>query len=264
MGVVRARVTFPYKVGHFFTGAGPLRGDLVKFGFRSRGLRGGATRLSRTGVPRVTCPSTPAPKARRRTGGATSRALGPSPDTPPGIPRHLFPGYPYTPPRVPVHLSGHAAALPPGVPGHPRGSTDGRRLRWLRALGEGEGGTVGPGGRVGYISRGVTDGGGWDIYLEGVPMEVGVRIYNSRVGDATPRSPTGEPGPRPGRPRPLLRTGESGPVGRRRPHLHPSPEPAQVRPGRQLATPRAPLAGPTPPPTPGQQARAGDPPRLGS
>jgi hypothetical protein len=31
MGVHRARVIFPYKVGHFFNSAGPLRADLVKF-----------------------------------------------------------------------------------------------------------------------------------------------------------------------------------------------------------------------------------------
>jgi hypothetical protein len=30
MGVVRARLTLPYKVGHFFSSAGPLRADLVK------------------------------------------------------------------------------------------------------------------------------------------------------------------------------------------------------------------------------------------
>jgi hypothetical protein len=36
MGVVRARVIFPYKVGHFFSSAGPLRADLVKFVFASR------------------------------------------------------------------------------------------------------------------------------------------------------------------------------------------------------------------------------------
>lgn len=36
MGVVRARVTFPYKVGQLFSSAGPLRADLVKFVFASR------------------------------------------------------------------------------------------------------------------------------------------------------------------------------------------------------------------------------------
>jgi hypothetical protein len=36
MGVVRARVIFPYKVGHFFNAAGPLRADLVKFTVASR------------------------------------------------------------------------------------------------------------------------------------------------------------------------------------------------------------------------------------
>lgn len=36
MGVVRARVTFPYKVGHFVTWADPLRADLVKIRDASR------------------------------------------------------------------------------------------------------------------------------------------------------------------------------------------------------------------------------------
>ena len=38
MEVVRARLTFPYKVGHFFKSADPLRADLVKIRNASRDL----------------------------------------------------------------------------------------------------------------------------------------------------------------------------------------------------------------------------------
>jgi len=38
MEVARARLTCPYKVGHFFTSAGPLRADLVKIRNASRDL----------------------------------------------------------------------------------------------------------------------------------------------------------------------------------------------------------------------------------
>jgi hypothetical protein len=57
MGVVRARVIFPYKVGHFFSSAGPLRADLVKFTVASRDVPRGARPL---GAP-LRCRRVPAP-----------------------------------------------------------------------------------------------------------------------------------------------------------------------------------------------------------
>ena len=64
MGVVRVRCTFPYKVGHFFSTAGPLRADLVKFTVVSRGRgQGGSWPVSR---PRAPLPSLDAPWVRDR------------------------------------------------------------------------------------------------------------------------------------------------------------------------------------------------------
>ena len=51
MGVVRVPCTFPYKVGHFFSTAGPPLADLVKFIAVSRGRsQGGSWPVSRARV----------------------------------------------------------------------------------------------------------------------------------------------------------------------------------------------------------------------
>jgi hypothetical protein len=67
MEVVRARVTFPYKVGHFFKSAGPLRADLVKFrsGSRDFPCGGAAGRQVPAGPAPLGAPGVP--------GGASTR-----------------------------------------------------------------------------------------------------------------------------------------------------------------------------------------------
>jgi hypothetical protein len=90
MEMVRARVTFPYKVGHFFISAGPLRADLVKFRGGSRDFPCGGAAARPPAAPPLRCGRVPgagrsgAPgcpwRARRRVhawgGGGTGGFVG--------------------------------------------------------------------------------------------------------------------------------------------------------------------------------------------
>jgi hypothetical protein len=71
MGVVRARVIFPYKVGHLFNPAGPLRADLVKSTIASRDIRAAGGRRT----PLLRCPGAPCGVFSRR-GGETGGSVG--------------------------------------------------------------------------------------------------------------------------------------------------------------------------------------------
>ncbi len=74
MGVVRARVIFPYKVGHFFSSAGPLRADLVKFTIASRDVPRLAAAPGRPGGA-AGCWWPPAPGVRRGVALRCDRAI---------------------------------------------------------------------------------------------------------------------------------------------------------------------------------------------